>query len=162
MKISKSFSRLLVFSTFTLVSYQLAFADPKPASSQRTFSSSDEAIKALQAAAENNDMGGLKAIFGPEFKNLLTGDKVQDANHEKKFAAAMAEGVKPVNEGDNKITLEIGTNNWPMPIPLVNAGGKWFFDTVEGKEEVINRHIGKDELHAIGLCRAYVAAQKQY
>jgi hypothetical protein len=70
--------------------------------------------------------------------------------------------AKPVKEGEDKITLEVGTNNWPMPIPLVKADGQWHFDTAAGKEEIINRHIGKDELHAIGVCRAYVAAQRQY
>ncbi len=74
----------------------------------------------------------------------------------------MSQGCHPVQEGDDKITLEIGTNNWPMPVPLVKADGQWHFDTAAGKEEIINRHIGKDELHAIGVCRAYVTAQRQY
>jgi hypothetical protein len=74
----------------------------------------------------------------------------------------MAQGCRPVQEGEDKITLEVGTNNWPMPIPLVKTNGQWRFDTAAGKEEIINRHIGKDELHAIGVCRAYVAAQRQY
>jgi hypothetical protein len=60
------------------------------------------------------------------------------------------------------MTLEVGTNDWPMPIPLVKADGQWRFDTAAGKEEIINRHIGKDELCAIGVCRAYVTAQRQY
>ena len=72
----------------------------------------------------------------------------------------MAQGCNQVKEGDNKITLEVGTNDWPMPIPLVKADGQWHFDTAAGKEEIINRHIGKDELHAIGVCRAYVTAQR--
>ena len=74
----------------------------------------------------------------------------------------MAQGCEPVKDGEDKITLEVGTNNWPMPIPLVKADGQWHFDTAAGKEEIINRHIGKDELHAIGVCRAYVTAQRQY
>jgi hypothetical protein len=74
----------------------------------------------------------------------------------------MAQGCTPVKEGEDKIILEVGTNNWPMPIPIVKANGQWHFDTAAGKEEIINRHIGKDELHAIGVCRAYVAAQRQY
>ena len=101
-------------------------------------------------------------IFGPEADELLTGDEVQDANNAQKFATAMAQGCQPVKEGEDKITLEIGTNNWPMPIPLVKADGQWHFDTAAGKEEIINRHIGKDELNAIGVCRAYVTAQRQY
>jgi len=132
--------------------------------SQLTFASPDEAIKALRAAAEAKDKKALRKIFGPEVDTLMTGDAVQDANNAKRFAAAMAEACNPVKEGEDKITLEVGTNEWPMPIPLVktDADGRWHFDTDAGKEEIINRHIGKDELHAIGVCRSYVTAQKQY
>jgi hypothetical protein len=126
------------------------------------FSSPDDAIKTLREAAEAKDTAALDEIFGPEFKELSTGDKVQDANSAQHFANAMTEGCNPVKNGEDSITLEIGTNNWPMPIPLVKADGQWYFDTAAGKEEIINRHIGKDELHAIGVCRAYVAAQQQY
>ena len=134
----------------------------KPAVAQRSFASPDEAVKALQAAVEAKDNAALREIYGPEIDELLTGDKVQDANNARRFAAVMAQGCKLVKEGDDKITLEVGPNSWPMPIPLVRADGQWRFDTAAGKEEIINRHIGKDELCAIGVCRAYVAAQRQY
>jgi hypothetical protein len=152
---------------WSIVPASLHAADPKepaqkPAVAQQCFASPDEAIKALQTAAECKDSAGLCALFGPEFHELSTGDKVQDANNAKRFAAALAQSCHPVKEGENKITLELGTNDWPMPIPLVKAAGQWHFDTEAGKEEVINRHIGKDEYHAIGVCRAYVAAQLQY
>jgi len=137
-------------------------AQQKPAAEQRLFTSSDDAIKALQAATEGKDKAALDEIFGPEVKDLLTGDKVQDANNAQRFAAVMAQGCVPVKEGEDKIILEVGKNHWPMPIPLMKANGQWHFDTVAGKEEIINRHIGKDELHAIGVCRAYVTAQRQY
>jgi hypothetical protein len=87
---------------------------------------------------------------------------VQDANNAQRFAAAMAQRCTPVKEGDDKIILEVGRNSWPYPIPLVKAGGLWHFDTPAGKEEMINRHIGKDELCAIGVCRTYVSAQRQF
>jgi hypothetical protein len=128
----------------------------------RAFSSPDDAVKALQAATENQDRTALHDIFGPEYDQLLTGDAAQDAKNAAKFAAAVAQACKPVPDGDDKITLEVGTNNWPMPIPLVKADGQWHFDTAAGKEEIITRHIGKDELHAIGVCRDYVKAQQQY
>jgi hypothetical protein len=137
-------------------------APQKPVVAQRLFASPDEAVKALQAAAEAKDQAALSEIFGPEFQELLTGDKVQDANNAQRFAAAMAQSCNTVKEGEDKITLEVGTNNWPMPIPLVKTNGQWRFDTAAAKEEIINRHIGKDELHAIGVCRAYVTAQRQY
>ena len=137
-------------------------AQQKPSVAQLLFASPDEAVKALQAATEAKDKSALNEIFGPEAQNLLTGDEVQDANNAQRFATSMAQGCTFVKEGEDKIILEIGTNNWPMPIPLVKANGQWHFDTAAGKEEIINRHIGKDEWHAIGVCRAYVAAQRQY
>jgi hypothetical protein len=140
-------------------------AEPKEAQPevvQRSFASPEDAVKALQTATEAKDKAALREIFGPEYDKLATGDEVQDANNAQKFAAAMAQSCNLVKEGDDKITLEVGANNWPMPIPLVKADGQWRFDTAAGKEEIINRHIGKDELHAIGVCRAYVTAQQQY
>ena len=130
--------------------------------SERLFASPEEAIKALQTATEAKDQAALQELFGPELQSLKTGDQVQDADNAQHFAAALAQSCHQVKEGDDKITLEVGTNDWPMPIPLVKADGQWHFDTAAGKEEIINRHIGKDELCAIGVCRAYVTAQRQY
>ena len=129
---------------------------------QQLFASPDEAVKALQAATEAKDKEALRGIFGPQIKELLTGDVVQDANNAQKFANIMAQGYTLVKEGDDKITIEVGPNNWPMPVPLVKVNGQWLFDTAAGKDEIINRHIGKDELYAIGVCRAFVTAQQQY
>ena len=136
--------------------------EQKATVTQRVFATPDDAVNALRTAAEAKDTGALLEIFGPEYKEISTGDKVQDANNLQRFGAVMALGCNQVKEGEDKIVLEAGTNNWPMPIPLVKADGQWHFDTAAGKEEIINRHIGKDELHAIGVCRAYVTAQKQY
>jgi Protein of unknown function (DUF2950) len=133
-----------------------------PDNAQQSFASPDAAVAALQVAVAANDRVALTKLFGPEFHDLLTGDAVQDANNTKRFAALMTRGCNQVKEGDDKITLDVGPNDWPMPIPLVKADGQWHFDTAAGKEEIINRHIGKDELHAIGVCRAYVGAQRQY
>jgi hypothetical protein len=132
------------------------------AAEHKLFASPDDAMKALQAAAAAREQSAMTEIFGAEFRELQTGDKVQDANHLRKFADAVAQGCKPVPEGDDKVTFELGTNEWPLPIPLVKADGQWYFDTAAGKEEIINRHIGKDELSAIGVCRAYVAAQQKF
>jgi len=137
-------------------------AQQKTAVAPRLFTSPDEAVKALQAAAEAKDKAALRELYGSEVDELLTGDAVQDANNSQRFAALMAQGCKQVPEGEDKITLEVGPDSWPMPIPLVKADRQWHFDTAAGKEEIINRHIGKDELHAIGVCRAYVTAQQQY
>jgi hypothetical protein len=146
----------------TIYAAQPEATPANPAIAEQRFASPEEAIKALQTAAEAKDQGALQAIFGPEFQELQTGDNVQDANNARRFATAIAQGCNQAKEGDEKITLEVGTNEWPMPIPLVKADGQWYFDTAAGKEEIINRHIGKDELCAIGVCRAYVTAQQQY
>jgi hypothetical protein len=137
-------------------------ASQTPAVAQRLFASPDEAVRALQAAAETKDNAALREIFGPGFEKAITGDKVQDANNAQRFAAVLAQGCQSVTNGEAKITFEIGTNNYPMEIPLVKADGQWHFDTAAGTEELIDRHIGKDELNAIGFCRAYVTAQRQY
>lgn len=137
-------------------------AQLKPAVSQQFFSSSDEAIKALRAATQADDQVALRKLFGPEYPDLLTGDAVQDANNVKTFAAKIAQSRHLVKGSDDIFTLEVGPNDWPFPIPLVKVNGQWHFDTAAGKEELIDRHIGKDELNAIGFCRAYVVAQRQY
>jgi Protein of unknown function (DUF2950) len=137
-------------------------AQPEFVTAQRLFATPDEAVKALQSAVEAKDKAPLREIFGPEVDEMMTGDKVQDADNAQRFAAAMSQGCNQVKDGENTITLEVGTNNWPLPIPLVQTNGQWYFDTAAGKEEIINRHIGKDELHAIGVCRAYVVAQRQF
>jgi Protein of unknown function (DUF2950) len=169
MKISNRLTYLARLSTFALCAGAcfvlpagLGATEPEGPQAERLFASPDEAIKALQGAVQAKDKTALGEIFGPEYNELSTGDAVQDANNAAKFAAVMAESCVPVKEGEDKITLEVGTNDWPFPIPLVKVGGQWHFDTVAGKEEIINRHIGKDELHAIGVCRSYVVAQKQY
>jgi len=167
----KYFYRLLIIAmlagAWNVLSADLSAAPPngtqtKPVVAQRLFASPDEAVKALQAATEGKDKVALNEIFGSEVKELLTGDEVQDAHNAQKFAAAMAEGYTLVKDGDDTMTIEVGTKKWPLPIPLVKENGQWYFNTAAGKEEIINRHIGKDELHAIGVCRAYVTAQQQY
>jgi hypothetical protein len=169
MKLSNHLTRFGRFSTIVLLAGAsgilpagLQAAETNWPQPERLFASPDDAIKALQDAVQAKDKAALREIFGPEYNGLSTGDKVLDANIARKFAAAMAESCVQAKEGDDMITLEMGTNNWPMPIPLVKANGQWHFDTAAGKDEIINRHIGKDELHAIGVCRAYVVAQKQY
>jgi len=172
MNFSNQFRRFAGFSAITLLAgawgilpvnvHASESSDAQPVVTQRLFASPDAAISVLQAATAAKDKTALSEIFGPEVQELLTGDKVQDANNAERFATAMAQGCNPVKEGEDKITLEVGTNNWPMPIPLVQTNGQWYFDTAAGKEEIINRHIGKDELCAIGVCRAYVTAQRQY
>ncbi len=133
-----------------------------PESGQQTFASPDAALDALRTAITSDDEQALGKLFGPELKSLRTGDKVQDEKNRHKFAMAMQQNCQLDRQSDDKIFVAVGTNDWPMPIPLVQTNGQWFFDTLAGKEEVIDRHIGKDELAAIGVCRRYVLAQQQF
>jgi hypothetical protein len=137
-------------------------AQQQPLITQQLFASPDEAVKALQVATESKDKAALNQIFGPQVKELLTGDEVQDTKNAQKFATVLAQGYTLVKEGEDKMTIEVGPDSWPMPIPLVQANGQWYFDTAAGKEEIINRHIGKDELHAIGVCRSFAAGKQQF
>jgi hypothetical protein len=129
---------------------------------QQTFASPDDALNALRSAVQAHDRTALAQIFGPEFSSLQTGDKVQDAKNAQRFANAMQQNCQLEKQNDNEYFVDVGTNNWPMPIPIAQANGQWHFDTAAGKEEIIDRHIGKDEMAAIGVCRAYVAAQRQF
>jgi hypothetical protein len=137
-------------------------AQDESTNSQRRFASPKDAIKALNDAAEAGDRAAVNEIFGPGVKDFLTGDEVQDQANFKGFSRAMTDACLPVAESDDRIILNIGTNDWPFPIPLVKQDGQWFFDTDAGRDEIVNRHIGGDELHAIGVCRAYVTGQGRY
>ena len=146
--------------TIGAASFSAPSAAEQPAPlAQKTFASPQDAVQALLAAVKVHDKVALRDIFGPRIHELLTGDEVLDKNNSQKFAAALEESVKPLSEGDGKVILEIGANKWPFPIPLVKAGSNWRFDTDAGKEEILSRHIGKNELHAIGVCRAYARAR---
>ena len=131
---------------------------------QQLFASPDEAVKALQVATSTKDKTVLNQILGTQVKELLTGDDVQDTKNAQKFASVLSQGYILVKEGEDKMTIEVGPDSWPMPIPLLKStdGGSWYFDTAAGKEEIINRHIGKDELHAIGVCRGFAAGKRQF
>lgn len=131
-------------------------------SEQTTFASPNDAVKALRIAVNADDQTALSQIFGPELRSLQTGDKVQDANNLHHFASALSQNCHLEKESANEYFVDVGTNDWPMPIPLAQTNGQWYFDTAAGKEEIIDRHVGRDELTAIGVCRDFVQAQKQF
>ena len=134
----------------------------QPAASQRTFTSPAEAAIELVKAAKAHDRQAIREIFGPNATNLLTGDATLDEKHFEAFATHLAERCEAVADGSDRVTLELGQEQWPFPIPLIKTNGTWFFDTIAGEEEIINRHVGRDEFYAIGVCRAYVKAQRDY
>jgi hypothetical protein len=137
-------------------------ADAPAAPQQRRFDSPEDAVKALAAATRAGDRPAVDAIFGPGVKDLLSGDPKQDALEFASFAKSIGRYSQLVRKADDRFVLDIGDQNWPVPIPLVLRDGKWLFDTAAGKDEIVNRRVGEDELNAIGVCRTYVLAQREY
>ena len=155
---------LLIFSGLLTLAFGL-LASPLAAqqAGQRTFPSPGEAVEALVAAAKAGDMNALLQIFGPEGKELLSsGDEVADKNSRNNVIQRYEQMHRLVIEPDNTVTVYMGAENWPFPIPLVNKNNAWYFDTPAGKQEVLYRRIGRNELETIEVCRAWVDAQKQY
>jgi hypothetical protein len=132
------------------------------AAGEQTFGSPAEAVNALVTAATNHDTNALRAIFGPEGHELISPDVVQATEEFKMFVQHLTEKTQFITNSDSNLTLALGTNGWPFPIPLVKQDSKWFFDTAAGKTEILNRRIGMDELGAIDVCNAYVEAQREY
>lgn len=140
-----------------------AGAPDAPASGQKTFSSDDEAAKAMVDAARDENHDQVHEILGPAWKELVSGDKVEDANAFKDFSEHAAQRTRLEKKDASTSVLYIGDDDWPFPIPVVKSSdGKWFFDTEAGKAEILARRIGANELGAIDVCQAYVRAQRQY
>ena len=129
---------------------------------QKTFASADEAVKAAVAAAKSNDDKELLAIFGAQAKDLMSsGDPVADKQRRAGFLKAYEEKNRLVTEKEKTI-LVVGKNDWPFPIPVVKRGENWVFDTNAGREEILNRRIGENELNVIQVCLAIVDSQREY
>ena len=143
--------------------YQMGIAADVKQVKQKSFQAPEEAAKALFEALRAGDMKELLAIFGPAGKEVISsGDEVADKAGRERFVKAYEAMNKLEKETDKKVTLLIGKNEWPFPIPIVKKGETWAFDTLAGKEEMLNRRIGKNELHAVKVCLAYVDAQREY
>ena len=133
------------------------------AGAQRTFDSPEAAVKALVAAAAADDEAALVDIFGAKYRGVVvTTDKAQDRQSHARFAQAAAQYQLLRPEKDGRVTLLVGADAWPLPIPLVQTGGAWRFDTAAGAEEMVNRRIGANELATIDTMRFYVDAQRRY
>jgi Protein of unknown function (DUF2950) len=130
---------------------------------QRTFATPEEAVEALVAALAAADANAVLEIFGPEHEEFLTGGDRAAAREEWRRvydAAKEVVAIRPV--GESSAIVVLGRKAWPMPIPLVKSGDAWRFDTEAGIEEVTNRRIGRNELSAINVGRAYIDAQVEY
>ncbi len=130
---------------------------------QRNFPTPEDAVAALVEAVRMNDTGQLLAIFGAAGRDLVvSGDETLDRKARDRFLAAYEEKNRLENVSDRKVVLHVGEDDWPMAIPIVRAGGTWRFDTKQGRQEILARRIGRNELAAIQVCLAYVDAQREY
>lgn len=132
------------------------------ADTSRTFATPEEAVAALVQATSAQSGTDLRAIFGPAATELQNPDRVQATNEFEAFTAALNLNNRLVHESATKCVLEVGANSWPFPVPIVKRDGGWFFDIEAGKEEILSRRIGKNELAVLGVMRAYVDAQREY
>ena len=168
---TNSSPRILVITALVCVSLAPVLAAEKDKdaasassspSNQKQFASAKEAADALVQAATTFDQNALKEILGPDSDDIIASeDPVQDKNRAMKFAEAAKVKTELEQKGDHAI-LEVGKDDFPLPIPIVKQKGKWAFDTKVGKEEILNRRIGANELDAITICRGFDDAQKEY
>jgi len=140
-------------------------AAPPSAHAQKVFDTPQKAAKALVQAAASYDVPVLLEIFGRDGKDFIaSADPAQDKNIAAAFAAKANEKnvvtIDPKNKA--RAILSVGNDDWPLPIPIVKQNGKWHFDTKEGRNEIVFRRIGANELDAIQICRGFVEAQKEY
>jgi DUF2950 family protein len=134
-----------------------------PEAAYRTFNSPEDAVKALSAAVTREKVDELLQIFGPDGKELIDASDPASARRGREvFTAAATERWKLVDRQGGGKTLVIGNEEWPFPVPLVQDAQGWHFDAAAGKEEVITRRIGRNELAVIDTCQTYVAAQRRY
>jgi Protein of unknown function (DUF2950) len=130
---------------------------------QETFPSAGKASKALVSALKADDESALIKILGPDAKDIISsGDPVENKDNRAEFVQKYEQMHRLVTEPDGKTTLYIGAENWPTPIPLVHRGSSWYFDTLAGKEEVLYRRVGRNELAVIQVCHELVDAEKEY
>jgi hypothetical protein len=154
------FAASVLFLLTSVYSSALVFAQEP---GQRTFASAEDAGRALYNAMEKQDEQAPLSILGPAAREVLSsGDPQEDLNARVGFVVKYQEMHRFVTEADGTVSLIVGAENWPFPIPLMNNHGSWYFDTPAGKDEIVFRRIGKNELAATDSLRELVDAQKQY
>jgi len=130
---------------------------------QKSYTSPEEAVKALLDALRINNRAELLAVLGPDGKEIISsGDEVADKEAREGFISDYDEKNELEKEGTDKVVLSVGQDDWPLPIPIVKKDGKWIFDTEAGKEELLNRRIGRNELNTVDVMHAFVDAQREY
>jgi DUF2950 family protein len=160
---SKRLARLVTTAAMALSlggSFAPAFAQQP---GQQTFASVQDAAHALLVVMQSQDEQSPLSVLGPAAREVLSsGDPMEDADARVDFVVRYQAMHRLVTEANGTVTLVVGAENWPFPIPLVNNHGKWYFDTDAGKDEILFRRIGRNELAAEDACQALVEAQKEY
>jgi hypothetical protein len=128
----------------------------------RRFASPEEAVASLQVATAAGDTNALREILGPGSADLQNPDRIQATNELKTFSEALAQTNHLLRISDTFVVLELGDDLWPFPVPIVKTNGGWYFDTDTGKDELLGRRVGRNELATIPVMRAYVNAQREY
>jgi hypothetical protein len=135
----------------------------EPGQGQPLYASDEDALNAMITAVKAQDHEQVHVILGPAWKELVSGDKVEDAGAFSEFAHRAAERTRLQKQDDATSIIYVGNDDWPFPIPIAKTlDGKWFFDTEAGKTEILARRIGENELDTIQVCRQYVDAQQEY
>jgi len=141
----------------------LAFALASAANAQQSFKTPEEAVDALVSAAKAHDRKGVLTVLGAGAADIVSsGDEVADRSDRDRVLEAYDAKHQLVMEGADKAVLVLGNQDWPFPIPLVRKDGTWRFDTAAGREEILFRRVGRNELAAIQAILAYVDAQHEY
>ncbi|MEN9676342.1 MAG: hypothetical protein RIS76_2238 [Verrucomicrobiota bacterium] len=128
----------------------------------RTFTSPEDAVAALRDAVLSPSPGAILEIFGPEGSYLINADPVMAAAELARFSQGLIEGHQLVTVAADRRILDVGTNSWPFPVPIVQTNDRWSFDALAGREEILDRRIGGNELKVLETLRAFVAAQREY
>ena len=140
-------------------------AEGTPQPGQKQFDTPKQAADALIQVAANFDVATAKEILGPDGDDIISSeDPVMDKNRATAFANKAKEktSIEIAKKNPNEAILLVGNDDFPLPIPIVKKKGKWFFDTKVGREEILNRRVGANELNAIEICRGFVDAQHEY
>jgi hypothetical protein len=150
-------------ATIALVLSWTGSTTAAPAATARAFAKPEDAVRALVDTVKAGDLKDLLAFFGPEGKELVdTSDPATGRRNREVFLAAMGEGWRLADTGPDRKELVVGNEAWPFPMPLVKTTGGWSFDAAAGREEVLNRRIGNNELAVIRIMNEYVRAQRAY
>jgi hypothetical protein len=130
----------------------------------KSFAKPEEAVAALFAAAKRNDEAELLVILGPDAREVIewSDDQGERQRHREMFVQKYEQMHRLVKEPDNTVALYVGSENWPLPIPLIQYQGAWYFDAELGKQEIRYRRIGRNEMEAVEVCKALVDAEKEY